>query len=189
MHNNLRGIGLPKGLDKISAKTRFCTNLGANGSKRPHNPKSVFQQQICHPERSRGTLRLASEAGCPTLFSRSVRKRVGREKTAKPDPWEGHDFSRAIKTRKQMQAPQTRPPGQEADRPLTSLPIPPPPCESSPSDGIILNLDVAVGKAAPLPFSLLRRHPYRCRHLNQFVQFFRHERPSLKRPATAKFKV
>jgi len=132
MHNNLRGIGLPKGLDKISAKTRFCTNLGANGSKRPHNPKSVFQQQICHPERSRGTLRLASEAGCPTLFSRSVRKRVGREKTAKPDPWEGHDFSRAIKTRKQMQAPQTRPPGQEADRPLTSLQIPPPPCESSP---------------------------------------------------------
>src|ERR1700678_1219745 len=29
MHSNLRGIGLPKGLYKISPKTRFCTNLGA----------------------------------------------------------------------------------------------------------------------------------------------------------------
>ena len=45
---------------------------------------------------------------------------------------EGHDFSRAIKTRKKIQTPQTRPTGQEPDRPLTSLPIPPPPCESSP---------------------------------------------------------
>jgi hypothetical protein len=83
--------------------------------------------------------------------------------------WEEHDFSRAIKTKKdpgtanprdadqnhqapapkgrqttaqdvspgsgqkKIQASQTRPTGQKADRPLTSLPIPPPPCESSPN--------------------------------------------------------
>ena len=28
-HNNLRGIGLLRGLDNFSAKPRFCTNLGA----------------------------------------------------------------------------------------------------------------------------------------------------------------
>jgi hypothetical protein len=58
-----------------------------------------------------------------------------------------------------------------------------------PRDGIILNLDVALGKAAPLSFSLLQRHPYRSRHLDQFVQFFRHGRPSLKRPTKSKSKV
>jgi hypothetical protein len=44
------------------------------------------------------------------------------------DDLKGHDFSRAIDTGKQMQAPQTRQTGQEARRPLTSLsPIAPPP--------------------------------------------------------------
>jgi hypothetical protein len=71
---------------------------------------------------------------------------------------------------KKIQAPQRRQPRQEAVRPLTSLsPIAPTPCQSCPKDKIILDLDVAVSKAAPLPFSLLRRHPYGSRHFDQFV--------------------
>jgi hypothetical protein len=34
VHNNLRGNGLLRGLDNISAKTGFCTNSGATGFPR-----------------------------------------------------------------------------------------------------------------------------------------------------------
>jgi hypothetical protein len=76
----------------------------------------------------------------------------------------GHDFSRAIKPRKQIQAPQTRPTGQEADRPSPLFQSLRRPVNHLPWDGIILNLDVAVGKAAPrVPHvSRLSRHGIPC---------------------------
>ena len=80
MHSNLRGIGLPKGLDKISAKTRFCTNLGANRSKTPRGTKSDIPSEV------EGRC-VHLEAGAPPFFLRSLR--AG-----------GHDFNRNLPRQK-----------------------------------------------------------------------------------------
>ena len=43
LHNNLRGIGLLRGLDNFSAKPRFCTNLGAvHISRVPGGPALII---------------------------------------------------------------------------------------------------------------------------------------------------
>jgi hypothetical protein len=73
-----------------------------------------------------------------------------------------------------IQAPQSRQTAlkKHSARSLLFLQLLRSPVNRLPSDGIIFNVDVAIGKAAPLPFSLLPRHPYRSRHFDQFVQFF-----------------
>jgi hypothetical protein len=104
------------------------------------------------------------EAGCPTLFSRTLRKRVGGDTAVKPDSWKGHDFSRAIKTRKRFRH---RKPARPDKKQIACSPLFQSlrrPVNHLPSDGIILNLDVAVGKAAPrVPrVSRLSRHGIPC---------------------------
>jgi hypothetical protein len=48
-HNNLRGFGPLRGLDKISPETRFCTNFGAMRSETPHNSTSVIPSGVEEP--------------------------------------------------------------------------------------------------------------------------------------------
>jgi hypothetical protein len=63
VNSNLRGFAPLRGLDKISPKTRFCTNFGAIRSNTPHNSTSVIPS-------GRGTLRFVLcpdyiNDGCP----------------------------------------------------------------------------------------------------------------------------
>jgi hypothetical protein len=115
---------------------------------------------------------------------------------------EGHDFSRAVSDRKKDSGTTKLPERTKALRPLTSLsPIAPPPCQSSPTRVIPSEVEGPCVVPQPKPrvphvsrrsrrgIPLLRRHPYRSRHFDQFVRSFRHGRPSLKRPTTAKSKL
>ena len=102
-----------------------CSREGHDFTRARTYPASVIPSEVEGP-------RVLAKRGASSFF-RALCEKGGRQHCRKARfLWEGHDFSRAIKPRKKIQASQTRPTGQKADRPLTSLPVPPPPCESSP---------------------------------------------------------
>jgi hypothetical protein len=102
-----------------------CSREGHDFSCARTHPASVIPSEVEGPC-------VLAKRGVSSFFAHFPKK-GGRQHCRKARfLWEGHDFSRAIKPRKKIQAPQTRPTGQEAHRPLTPLPIPPPPSESSP---------------------------------------------------------
>jgi hypothetical protein len=144
-----------------------CPREGHDFTRARTHPASVIPSEVEGPC-------VLAKRGASSFFAHFAKK-GGRQHCRKARfLWEGHDFSRAIKTRNRFRHRQPARPDKKqiARSPLfQSLRRP---VNHLPRDGIILNLDVAAGNAAPLPFSLLRRHPYRSRHLDQSVQFFRH---------------
>jgi len=95
----------------------------------PFGRPLISQHPVDFPQLQTSRIALvphAKDEPCPTplrVIRQSVRSHVRGKGTTSVVPQ---------KTRKKTQAPQTRRTGQKADRPLTSLPIPPRPCESSP---------------------------------------------------------
>jgi hypothetical protein len=179
----------------------------------------------CHPQRSRGTLRLAlappsvewtllSAASEAPGHAVSIRRQNTLPDTNRPHPTrrslasprsahkgrspprlsprhptirviscsrEGHDFTRARTYPASVIPSEVEGPCVLAKRGASSF------------FRALCEKGWEAGAPCLAPFetwdSLLRRHPYRSRHLDQFVQFFRRGRPSLKRHATAKSKV
>src|ERR1700722_3300040 len=122
--------------DRLSA-----TPTQQDSPRSAHTGRTVLDPSSRHP-----TIRVISCSGEGHDFSRAIktRKKIQRPQTVerrseppKLQPRRGdRQYPRTKvlgRPRKKIQAPQTRQTRQEADRPLTHLPTPPPPCESSPN--------------------------------------------------------
>jgi hypothetical protein len=126
-------------------------------------PPCESSPNSCHPERSRGTLR-PPRSGVPHPFFAHFAKKGGTRDDRKAQSVKGHDFSRAIKIRKRFRP---RKPARPDKKKIARSPLFQSlrrPVNHLPRDGIILNLDVAVGKAAlRVPHvSRLSRHGIPC---------------------------